>query len=173
MDGQAGGQEKDLRLDMWMEEEDMKAAVWEKRMKGRWTKMIVYSSGTVHRARGALLVRFFWWSLPFAAVALNLQVERPHLISSSRTNKDLSYLFHLLHVLTLFYYLQVAVTLFLALVVGAIFFGVKEDQTGSQNRCFCCCCLFFFCQYIVYIPNPHTQAEISAQSQCLGPLLYR
>ncbi|XP_035531430.1 broad substrate specificity ATP-binding cassette transporter ABCG2-like [Morone saxatilis] len=29
---------------------------------------------------------------------------------------------------------QVAVTLFLALVVGAIFFGVKEDQSGMQNR---------------------------------------
>uniref|UniRef100_H3DQ46 ABC transporter domain-containing protein n=1 Tax=Tetraodon nigroviridis TaxID=99883 RepID=H3DQ46_TETNG len=29
---------------------------------------------------------------------------------------------------------QVVVTIFLALVVGAIFFGVKEDQTGSQNR---------------------------------------
>ncbi|XP_051249520.1 broad substrate specificity ATP-binding cassette transporter ABCG2-like [Dicentrarchus labrax] len=29
---------------------------------------------------------------------------------------------------------QVAVTLFLALVVGAIFFDVKEDQSGMQNR---------------------------------------
>uniref|UniRef100_A0A674PCM7 ATP-binding cassette, sub-family G (WHITE), member 2a n=1 Tax=Takifugu rubripes TaxID=31033 RepID=A0A674PCM7_TAKRU len=29
---------------------------------------------------------------------------------------------------------QVVVTLFLALVVGAIFFGVEENQTGSQNR---------------------------------------
>ncbi|XP_071315654.1 broad substrate specificity ATP-binding cassette transporter ABCG2 [Trachinotus anak] len=29
---------------------------------------------------------------------------------------------------------QVAVTLFLALVVGAIFFGVREDQKGLQNR---------------------------------------
>ncbi|KAM9836615.1 broad substrate specificity ATP-binding cassette transporter ABCG2-like [Aulostomus maculatus] len=29
---------------------------------------------------------------------------------------------------------QVAVTLFLALVVGAIFFDVKEDQSGIQNR---------------------------------------
>lgn len=29
---------------------------------------------------------------------------------------------------------QVVVTLFLALVVGAIFFDVKEDHTGSQNR---------------------------------------
>ncbi|XP_045920625.1 broad substrate specificity ATP-binding cassette transporter ABCG2-like isoform X1 [Micropterus dolomieu] len=29
---------------------------------------------------------------------------------------------------------QVAVTLFLALVVGAIFFNVKEDQSGMQNR---------------------------------------
>uniref|UniRef100_A0A8C2XBG7 ATP-binding cassette, sub-family G (WHITE), member 2a n=1 Tax=Cyclopterus lumpus TaxID=8103 RepID=A0A8C2XBG7_CYCLU len=29
---------------------------------------------------------------------------------------------------------QIAVTLFLALVVGAIFFDVKEDQSGMQNR---------------------------------------
>ncbi|XP_070848964.1 broad substrate specificity ATP-binding cassette transporter ABCG2-like [Chaetodon trifascialis] len=29
---------------------------------------------------------------------------------------------------------QVAVTLFLALVVGALFFDIKEDQTGVQNR---------------------------------------
>ncbi|XP_036407127.1 broad substrate specificity ATP-binding cassette transporter ABCG2 [Megalops cyprinoides] len=29
---------------------------------------------------------------------------------------------------------QVAVTLFLALIVGAIFFGVKADQSGIQNR---------------------------------------
>lgn len=29
---------------------------------------------------------------------------------------------------------QVAVTLFLALVVGAIFFGVQEDESGVQNR---------------------------------------
>lgn len=43
---------------------------------------------------------------------------------------------HLSHVSALFYFLQVVVTLFLALVVGAIFFGVKEDQTGIQNRLF-------------------------------------
>lgn len=30
--------------------------------------------------------------------------------------------------------LQLAVTLFLALVVGAIFFDVKNDQSGVQNR---------------------------------------
>ncbi|KAM6949243.1 broad substrate specificity ATP-binding cassette transporter ABCG2 [Aplochiton taeniatus] len=29
---------------------------------------------------------------------------------------------------------QVGVTLFLALIVGAIFFGVKDDQSGMQNR---------------------------------------
>lgn len=29
---------------------------------------------------------------------------------------------------------QVAVTLFLALIVGALFFDVKEDQSGIQNR---------------------------------------
>lgn len=29
---------------------------------------------------------------------------------------------------------QIAVTLFLALVVGAIFFDVKDDQSGIQNR---------------------------------------
>ncbi|KAI1883625.1 hypothetical protein AGOR_G00233500 [Albula goreensis] len=29
---------------------------------------------------------------------------------------------------------QVAVTVFLALIVGAIFFGVKDDQSGMQNR---------------------------------------
>ncbi|KAJ8403640.1 hypothetical protein AAFF_G00349660 [Aldrovandia affinis] len=29
---------------------------------------------------------------------------------------------------------QVAVTLFLALIVGAIFFGIKDDQSGMQNR---------------------------------------
>lgn len=31
-------------------------------------------------------------------------------------------------------YPQLAVTLFLALVVGAIFFDVKNDQSGVQNR---------------------------------------
>lgn len=46
----------------------------------------------------------------------------------------------------LFYYLQVAVTLFLALVVGAIFFGVEENQTGSQNRFVC-----LFVSLLVYL----------------------
>lgn len=30
--------------------------------------------------------------------------------------------------------LQLAVTTFLALIVGAIFFGVKDNQSGIQNR---------------------------------------
>lgn len=38
-----------------------------------------------------------------------------------------------------FYSVQVAVTLFLALVVGAIFFDVQLDGSGQQNRC-----LFYF-----------------------------
>uniref|UniRef100_A0A8C9ZWG7 ATP-binding cassette, sub-family G (WHITE), member 2a n=1 Tax=Sander lucioperca TaxID=283035 RepID=A0A8C9ZWG7_SANLU len=39
---------------------------------------------------------------------------------------------------------QIAVTLFLALVVGAIFFDVKDDQSGIQNRYY-----FLFChEYI-------------------------
>lgn len=34
----------------------------------------------------------------------------------------------------LFLSVQLGVNIFLALVVGAIFFGVKEDQSGMQNR---------------------------------------
>uniref|UniRef100_A0A674P741 ATP-binding cassette, sub-family G (WHITE), member 2a n=1 Tax=Takifugu rubripes TaxID=31033 RepID=A0A674P741_TAKRU len=45
-----------------------------------------------------------------------------YLIFCCGTNKELSYLVHLSHVSALFYFLQVVVTLFLALVVGAIFF---------------------------------------------------
>lgn len=84
--------------------------------------------------------------LPFAALALNMTVCRmtsSYLIFCCGTNKELSYLVHLSHVSALFYFLQVVVTLFLALVVGAIFFGVEENQTGSQNR------FFFLC-----LPNP-------------------
>ena len=37
---------------------------------------------------------------------------------------------------------QIGVTVFLALIVGAIFFGVKEDQSGIQNR------WVFFCLFM-------------------------
>ncbi len=44
---------------------------------------------------------------------------------------------------------QVAVTLFLALVVGAIFFDVKEDESGIQNR-FSILLYSGLIQYIMY-----------------------
>lgn len=79
--------------------------------------------------------------LPFAALALNMSLWDDYLIFCCGTNKELSYLVHRSHVSALFYFLQVVVTILLALVVGAIFFGVEENQTGSQNRFFFCACL--------------------------------
>lgn len=67
-----------------------------------------------------------------------------YLIFCCGTNKELSYLVDLSHVSALFCFFQVVVTIFLALVVGAIFFGVEQNQTGSQNRL-----CFFLC-----LPNP-------------------
>lgn len=34
----------------------------------------------------------------------------------------------------IFFFLQLTVNIFLAFIVGAIFFGVKDDQSGIQNR---------------------------------------
>ena len=34
----------------------------------------------------------------------------------------------------MFLSVQLGVNIFLALIVGAIFFGVKDDQSGIQNR---------------------------------------
>lgn len=57
-----------------------------------------------------------------------------------KNSSGLSYLLFLCYFLLFLFFLiflsyfQLAVTLFLALVVGAIFFGVKDDQSGMQNR---------------------------------------
>lgn len=42
---------------------------------------------------------------------------------------------------------QIGVTVFLALIVGAIFFGVKNDQSGLQNRSVC----MFLCVFNIVI----------------------